>query len=80
MADARPPHVRARLRFDWRVTDLFCKPEAILLFPIDLAPNTQLNIDLVSASLYRLAALSATVPYKWGFIDRPRGNCPIDPP
>lgn len=49
-------------------------PEAILLFPIDLASNSQLTIDLVSASLYRLAALSTTVPYKWGFIDRPKDN------
>jgi len=40
---------------------------------MEMSPTLQLGIDVVTTSLYRQTALSSNVPYKWGFIDQPKG-------
>jgi hypothetical protein len=53
------------------------QPEALLLFPMEMAPTLQLGIDVITTSLYRQTALSTSVPYKWSFIDQPKGGSRI---
>ncbi|KAG8871941.1 hypothetical protein FRC20_009971 [Serendipita sp. 405] len=47
-------------------------PEALLLSPVDIAPTLHLNFDVVTTNLYRQSALTSNVPYRWGFIDKPK--------
>lgn len=40
---------------------------------MDIPGSIQLSSEAVNSLLYRQAALGPTVPYKWSFIDKPKG-------